>query len=42
MKNGRVNVIGAVYNIETGTVKWMGTHPEEESLLTDMKEGVWE
>jgi carbonic anhydrase len=42
MKNGRVNVIGAVYNIETGTVKWMGTHPEQESLISDMKYNVWE
>ncbi|MBZ0108519.1 MAG: carbonic anhydrase [Candidatus Scalindua rubra] len=40
--DGRVTVVGAVYNIETGTVKWMGTHPEEDSLLADMKYNVWE
>ncbi len=40
--DGRVTVVGAVYNIETGTVKWMGTHPEEESLVSDMKYNVWE
>ena len=33
--DGRVTVVGAVYNIETGTVKWMGTHPEQESLISD-------
>ncbi len=41
-KDGRVKVVGAVYNIETGTIKWMGTHPEQDSLLTDMKKGVWD
>ncbi len=40
--DGRVTVVGAVYNIETGTVKWMGTHPEQESLTSDMKYNVWE
>lgn len=41
-KNGWVNVVGAVYNIETGTVKWMGTHPEEDRLFADIKEDIWE
>ena len=41
-KDGRVKVVGAVYDIETGTIKWMGTHPEQDSLLTDMKKGVWD
>ena len=41
-KYGLVKVIGAVYNVETGTVKWMGTHPEEESFLTVMEKGLWE
>ncbi|MHC4307971.1 MAG: carbonic anhydrase, partial [Planctomycetota bacterium] len=41
-KDGRVNVVGAVYNIETGTVKWMGMHPEEDSILNHDKEGIWE
>ena len=40
--DGRVTVVGAVYNIETGIVKWMGTHPEQESLTSDMKYNVWE
>ena len=40
--DGKVTVVGAVYNIETGTVKWMGTHPEQESLTSDMKYNVWE
>ena len=41
-KDGRVVVVGAVYNIETGTIKWMGTHPEQDSFLTDFKKNVWE
>jgi carbonic anhydrase len=42
-KDGRVVVVGAVYNIETGTIKWMGTHPEQDSFLTtDIKKNVWE
>ncbi len=40
-KDGRVKVVGAVYDIETGTVKWMGTHPEQDSFLTDMEEGMY-
>jgi len=40
--DGRVTVVGAVYNIETGIVKWMGTHPEQESLTSVMKYNVWE
>ncbi|MDR4497260.1 MAG: carbonic anhydrase [Candidatus Scalindua sp.] len=42
VKMGWVNVIGAVYNIETGTVKWMGTHPEEESFLTRLEKELRE
>ena len=41
-KDGRVNVVGTVYNIETKTVKWMGMHPEEDRLLNDIKEDIWE
>jgi carbonic anhydrase len=40
--DGRVTVVGAVYNIETGVVKWMGMHPEQESLISVMKYNVWE
>jgi carbonic anhydrase len=40
-KDGRVKVVGAVYDIETGTVKWMGTHPEQDSFLTDVEEDMY-
>jgi carbonic anhydrase len=40
-KDGRVKVVGAVYDIETGTVKWMGPHPEQDSFLTDMKKDMY-
>ena len=30
---GRVRVVGAVYDLEAGQVKWLGGHPEQEALL---------
>jgi carbonic anhydrase len=39
--DGTVTVVGAVYNIETGIVKWMGTHPEQDSFLTDVEEDMY-
>lgn len=31
--DGRVLVVGAVYDLETGAVEWMGTHPAQKLLL---------
>jgi len=31
--DGRVKVVGAIYDIESGAVEWLGTHPAEELLL---------
>jgi carbonic anhydrase len=33
VKSGGLAVIGAVYDIESGQVDWMGTHPAEQQLL---------
>lgn len=30
----RIEVVGAVYDVETGRVTWLGPHPREKSLLT--------
>jgi carbonic anhydrase len=37
VKAGQVKVVGAVYDIDTGKVKWLGPHPEQESLLAIKK-----
>jgi len=43
MKSGQVQVVGAVYDLETGRVNWLGAHPDQETLLvapaTDPAEG---
>lgn len=33
VKIGGLKVVGAVYDIHTGNIEWMGAHPEEGSLL---------
>lgn len=30
---GKVRVVGAIYNLETGKVEWLGPHPEQERLV---------
>lgn len=32
-KAGKVKVVGAMYNIEDGTIEWIGKHPEQIRLL---------
>lgn len=32
-KAGKIKVVGAVYDIEQATVSWLGTHPQESSIL---------
>ena len=32
-KAGKLKIVGAIYDIETGAVKWLGTHPDEGRLL---------
>jgi carbonic anhydrase len=35
VKKGDVRVVGAVYDIESGSVQWLGGHPMESKLLND-------
>ncbi|MFH1117932.1 MAG: carbonic anhydrase [Pseudomonadota bacterium] len=32
VKSGDINVVGAFYDIETGRIDWMGTHPQQDRL----------
>jgi len=34
---GKVQVVGAVYDIATGKVQWLGQHPEINRMITDAK-----
>jgi methyl-accepting chemotaxis protein/carbonic anhydrase len=34
VKSSKVSLVGGVYDIETGAVRWLGKHPEESALLT--------
>lgn len=34
VKSKKVTVVGAVYDIETGTVNWLGRHPDESKLCS--------
>ena len=33
LKKGKVGIIGAIYNIESGAVSWMGAHPNQDELI---------
>ena len=33
VREGKLRVVGAVYDIDTGAVDWMGEHPEQSALL---------
>ncbi|MBN2080686.1 carbonic anhydrase [bacterium] len=33
LADGRLKVVGAVYELETGTVRWLGEHPRQAQLL---------
>lgn len=33
VRSGKLKIQGAVYNIETGKVSWMGPHPKQDELL---------
>jgi carbonic anhydrase len=37
VKAGQVRVVGAVYDIDTGKVEWLGPHPDQESLIAIKK-----
>jgi carbonic anhydrase len=33
VKDGQVKVVGALYDIDTGKVQWLGPHPDQDKLL---------
>ncbi len=33
VKNGTLAVVGAIYDMDSGLIDWMGTHPAEQRLL---------
>ena len=35
VKNKKLDVVGAIYNLDTGTVEWLGKHPKEAKILLD-------
>uniref|UniRef100_A0A7C3WHX9 carbonic anhydrase n=1 Tax=Fundidesulfovibrio putealis TaxID=270496 RepID=A0A7C3WHX9_9BACT len=34
VKAGQVKVVGAIYDVESGKVNWLGEHPQQAALLT--------
>lgn len=39
VKEEKLKVVGAIYDIETGNVNWIGSHPDELNLINSVKEG---
>jgi carbonic anhydrase len=37
VKMGRLKVLGAIYDIETGRIEWMGPHPQQDQLIIALK-----
>jgi carbonic anhydrase len=37
VKRGNLNVVGAIYDIESGEVAWLGPHPTQDKLLAQYK-----
>lgn len=37
VRSGKLKIVGAVYDISTGEVKWMGEHPWQAELLTALE-----
>lgn len=33
---GKLKVVGAIYHLDSGKVEWLGAHPEEKKLLSNM------
>jgi carbonic anhydrase len=37
VKTGKLKVVAAIYNISTGKVGWLGTHPDQSKLLASLE-----
>ncbi len=33
VKNGQLEIVGGVYHLDSGSVKWLGNHPDQDQLL---------
>ena len=33
VKDGQVQVVGALYDLDSGQVQWLGPHPDQEKLV---------
>jgi carbonic anhydrase len=33
MRSGKLKVVGAIYNMESGRVEWLGSHPRQDHIL---------
>jgi carbonic anhydrase len=40
VESGKVQMVGAVYDLSAGTVEWLGPHPEEASLVAAAKKAA--
>ncbi len=36
VREGKVEVVGAVYDLETGEVTWLGPHPRQAALVREV------
>ena len=34
-KQGQVKIVGAIYDIETGKVNWLGQHPQQNAIMSE-------
>ena len=39
VRDGRVQVVGAIYDLDSGQVQWLGPHPDQEKLVGGKKGG---
>jgi carbonic anhydrase len=40
VESGKVQMVGAVYDLSAGTVEWLGPHPEEATLIATAKKAA--
>lgn len=40
VKGGKLKIVGAIYDIQTGQVRWLGPHPKEKELLGAGEKGA--
>lgn len=38
VKSGKLQVVGAIHDLETGTIEWLGEHPNQKELVESAKD----